>query len=395
MSVLIVDDDEMWLALHERRLRNAGIECRSTQWGKEAIEIALTDTSIKFALVDEILFVPPIPQNEEKRVLQQFQGTGVVRRINDRRPDIKIVMVTSAPQLRSGGDNIIFRKETAALRRTAGVIDLVHKDDIEKDPEGEYKWLIEGLLRPATQAVTDIDVKPRVLIGLGFDRETYAPMAESIAESLGKKPQMKWLRISPLLRIGEGAIDKLFERADEKKVFVEMPASKRLDPSGIKADSSAFSILFFLAKQAETGKEVLIREGDYQYAPRNSVRTHRAYTNRPAHAAQAPAGETKTIFEDELTSSIPDLDKYVNQDFVSEYDADGRRRLRDGVQIEGSPEKKNSPLKTAISRLKRTLASLNVGRAHKLFNFEGGGYRPGFRVGIIIYTTDLTKGRSR
>lgn len=60
-SILILDDDERWVALHERRLRGAGLECRSTLSADEAIKIIQSDKSIEFALIDEILYVPPIP----------------------------------------------------------------------------------------------------------------------------------------------------------------------------------------------------------------------------------------------------------------------------------------------------------------------------------------------
>ena len=51
-TILILDDDEMWLARHERRLSQAGFKCRSTQLAKEAIEIGKTDVSVKFAFID-------------------------------------------------------------------------------------------------------------------------------------------------------------------------------------------------------------------------------------------------------------------------------------------------------------------------------------------------------
>lgn len=59
LSTLILDDDELWLTQHERRLTQAGFKCRSTQLAKEVIDIVKTDPSIKFALIDEILFVTP------------------------------------------------------------------------------------------------------------------------------------------------------------------------------------------------------------------------------------------------------------------------------------------------------------------------------------------------
>ncbi len=89
----------MWLARHERRLSQAGFKCRSTQLAKEAIEIGKTDFSVKFALIDEILYVPPLPVDKTQCELQRWQGSGVIREIAALRSDIQFIVVTSAPQL--------------------------------------------------------------------------------------------------------------------------------------------------------------------------------------------------------------------------------------------------------------------------------------------------------
>jgi hypothetical protein len=71
--VLILDDDERWLALHERRLKNAGINYYGTQHSTTAIEFAKKN-DIKIALIDEVLFVPPV-FNEQEGELQHWQGS--------------------------------------------------------------------------------------------------------------------------------------------------------------------------------------------------------------------------------------------------------------------------------------------------------------------------------
>ena len=149
-KVLILDDDELWLSTHELRLTKAGLICHPTQFAKEAIAAAKRNPLIKFALVDEVLYMPPIPIQEEMRELQRWQGHGVIREIHSVRPDIQFVVITDAPDLASvaqGGDRQVFGRKTAKLRRQVGVIDLIHKIDIQVDPDSSYGWLIDLLKR--------------------------------------------------------------------------------------------------------------------------------------------------------------------------------------------------------------------------------------------------------
>lgn len=144
-TILILEDNEMWLARHERRLQEAGFRCHSTQLAEEAINIAKIDSSIKFALVDEVLFVPPIPVDPVNRQLQRWQGSGVIRELSPLRPDIKFTVVTSSPQLKSKGDSQAFRRATYKLKSLPGVVDVIHQQDIDENPEALYQWLINSL----------------------------------------------------------------------------------------------------------------------------------------------------------------------------------------------------------------------------------------------------------
>ncbi|MEL6779878.1 MAG: TIR domain-containing protein [Cyanobacteria bacterium J06597_16] len=145
-TVLILDDDKLWLSRHKKQLNEAGFKTYATERSKDAIKTLKTDPSIKFALIDEILYVPPLPPNEEDRELQSTQGLGVVREINEQDLDVRVIIVTSAPYSRGDGTRL-FRRETAALRRHAGVIDVIHKIDISENPEESYHWLIDLLRR--------------------------------------------------------------------------------------------------------------------------------------------------------------------------------------------------------------------------------------------------------
>lgn len=357
LSILILDDDEKWLARHERRFREAGFKCRATQFAKEAIDIAKTDSTIKFAMVDEILFVPPVTDGKTGE-LQRWQGSGVVREIAHQRPDIQIIMVTSAPQLRSQGDSQLLTKETAKLRRQDGVRDLIHKQDIDENPDREYNWLLDLLKKPLSGIKIEI-IKPRLLIGLGVQPELlngskYKRLRQCLKEMGTSEYEMDMtvkrflMKLQPL----------------EKAVFVEMPGSKKLDrTSSIKPGFQSFQILEFLAQRAEQGSEVNISEADYNFSTRKS---------------------SSGIDPDS------DLDQRSKNDFAFEYNSQGRKGLKLGVQIEGR-SLASSRLKVAIHRLSQQLVKLNVGTPGQLFSAEQGCYRPTFDMGIVLYAIEAGK----
>lgn len=355
-SILVLDDDELWLARHERRLKQAGFVCYSTQEAKEAIKIAKTNPSVKFALIDEILYVTPIPVAEEQRELQRWQGTGVIREICAQRSDMQVIVVTAAPVFLSDGNNQLFRRETAKLRRQGGVIDVIHKSDIEEDPESSYDWLIDLLKQPNVSVKAAV-ITPKVLIGLGFTSDEHQAMAEQM-----NMPKKQYLPIAPLLKKGgQKILDSFWERAKEKSVLLEMPGSKKLDfLSGIKVESKAFQILAFLAKKTEIQTLPIIRDQDYHCSPRKP---------RPQ------------------VDNIPENDVLAVYDYAYGYETDNKLRSRFGIQIEGGISQ-NSQLKVAIHRLSKQLSEFNVGPARKLFTYEPEhkGYHPCFELGIVLYT---------
>lgn len=357
LNILILDDDEKWLALHERRLRQAGFKCRATQYAKEAIEIIKTDGTVKFALLDEILFVPPVIEGKTGE-LQRWQGSGVVREIANHRPDVQIIMVTSAPQLRSQGDSRLFTKETAKLRRQSGVIDIIHKQDIDEEPDKEYSWLIDLIKKPLSAIKIEI-IKPRLLIGLGVEPEVlngskYKRLRQCLKETGTSEYEMDVTVKRFLMKL----------QLTEKSVFLEMPGSKKLDrTSSIKPDSQSFQILEFLARRSEQGSEVKICETDYHFSARKSS------------SGIDPDGE---------------LDSRVVDDLAFGYNSQGRKGLKLGVQIEGRSQN-SSRLKVAIHRLSQQLVKLNVGTPGQLFSSEQGCYRPAFDLGIVLYAKEVGK----
>ncbi len=358
-SILILDDDEMWMARHERRLIQAGFRCFATQNSAAAIDLGKSETSIKFALIDEILFVPPVPLDENQRELQRWQGSGVIREINNLRRDIQYIIITSAPQLRSQGELPLFTRETSQLRRQTNVIDVMHKQDIETDPDHEYQWLIEEIFQRSQPAIDpNSTIKPRVLLGLGFDQTIF----DSLADQLDQKRRSR-LSISPLLKDlpnPEKVLNEFIDRATEQRFFIEAPGSKTLDNHiRIKPQSQSGQILRTLASRAELRQEIIIRETDYQYAPRSNQ-----------HQIDA------------------DMDERSIADFAYNYN-DGRKSPSTGIQIENRPTE--SRLKTAMHRLKQDLAKANVAAPEAQFTFTQQGYQPTFELGIFCYVHKPTK----
>lgn len=363
-KILILEDDELWLARHERRLKACGFEWRSTQRALEAITIAKTDPSIKFALIDEILYVPTAKEDDLKE-LQRYQGSAVVKQIAKYRSDIQTIIVTSAPELRSKDNTRVFRRETAKLRRQRGVVDVIHKQDIEDAPDEAYGWLIDLLKRPSTGERVEI-VKPRLLVGL------------EVPADILNGAKYKELR-TLLLELGAGeanlpdSVDGFligWEKSSNlgKTIFIEMPGSKRLAPCpNIKSDSQNLKILEILACRAAKKEEVTISRQDYLFSPRKSGKK----------------GDPP-----------PEYDSREVKDFAYQVGDDGRKRLREGVQFEGQP-KRSDPFKLQMNRLKDLLFSLNMGDRKDLFKVEQGCYYPLFEIDIILHSPNLYPAKKR
>ncbi|MEM9215832.1 MAG: hypothetical protein AAGD25_16005 [Cyanobacteria bacterium P01_F01_bin.150] len=360
--VLILDDDELWLARHERRLRQAGFETFTTEHSKEALKVLKTNPAIKFALIDEILYVPPIPLAEEEKELQNLQGEGVIREINKQRADVQFIIVSAAPYQKSGEDIQVLLRETARLRRHPGVLDIIHKLDIQENPQDTYEWIIDLLKRSRNTTAAKV-IRPKILIGLGFTKEEHETMAEQM-----EIKRKQYMPIAPLLKKAGNSkiLENFFERAKEKSIFLEMPGMKKPDKlKEIKSNSSAFKILSFLAQQSERKEETLICEEDYKHFTRHSKK--------------------KGIDIDE------DSDDVANRAFAFGYDHENKQgSLNDGVQIE-QKNQNNSALKVAISRLSKKLQDLNVGPSKQLFYYDSRGYKPTFELSIVVFAIRSSK----
>jgi hypothetical protein len=362
-KVLILDDDEMWLARHERRLREAGFECHCTQLASDAIDWAKTQL-FSYALVDEILLVPPIPDDESKREMQRWQGSGVVREVVKARPNLHIILVTAAPILRSRGDAHIVTGETARLTRQPGVVDIIHKQDITADPDREYGWLIQSLWErfkgPTIIGFSQL-IMPRVVIRLDIESKIFESLSEWLndradSEVARRRDELSyrsfWSGGLPLL--GEG-VSEIIPRAQHKSAYIELGGSKkRVQCKGIKPGSSEFRILLTLARRADEEGVPVIFEMDYEY------------DLRQRHSAAARSAGIDKVSFGEIAS--------------------GREGTNPGIHIVGREGNRTPPLKVAISRLRKKLERLNVGPAALLFTgHQKGAYRAEFDATIVLH----------
>lgn len=387
-TVLILDDEEDWIARHEYRLRQAGFECLSTQYGDQAIEIAKQKPSIKFALIDEILYVPPVSEKEEDNERQRLQGREVRREIVKHIPNIRVIMVTAAAERRIGGNTFIIPEEASELRRQRRVVGVIHKYDINRDRDGTYDWLVDLMSGGQTSFAAYQAGRPRVIVALGFDVELYknivkqgaeicrdlieqeayvSPDEKAVFTDQSRVIEPSWVPVSIFMRTAPQALEGLKGRADTKGILIEDPGSKRIRfcPE-IKEGSASFKILMFLAERAAKREERAISEGDYEPVRR---------TTRSKKHPTLPS---------EMDSAL--------EDFAFERDVDYRLRTRKGVSIEGTP-KKNSRLKVAIHRLSQQLADQNIGAAQQLFSCVQGTYRLSFDVNVGLCSSPLLQAK--
>jgi CheY-like chemotaxis protein len=155
-KILILEDEKEMRNKHVRWLEAAGFKCCPTHDGRQAIAWAKRDSAIKFALIDHILKVQPIPEGEEGEN-QQFTGEGVIREINTERLDMEFIFVTFAPQEEAQRSENPFKLLDVAYKlkyENRGIIDFVHRYDIERDEESVYTRIIE-LIRGRVRAAEE------------------------------------------------------------------------------------------------------------------------------------------------------------------------------------------------------------------------------------------------
>ncbi|QLE57461.1 response regulator [Nostoc sp. TCL26-01] len=137
LTVLILEDEPIWLTLHKDQLEKAGIHCYATQNANEAIEFAIR-YNVKIALIDEILFVSPGQAGE----LQGLQGRGVLRKIIHHGLDTKFIFITASPYNKGQFNEPGFWREYVSLKILPGVVEVINKQEIEHNLEETYERII-------------------------------------------------------------------------------------------------------------------------------------------------------------------------------------------------------------------------------------------------------------
>lgn len=143
ITILILEDDEKWLNKHTSRLETAGFKCYPTQYADDAIKVAKNNPSIQFGLIDYILYIP------DSQDRQDIQGKGVVNNINHEKPDMKFIFITDLPVTEAGTDkNLdIYKQKINDLKALPGVIDIIDKEDLERDADDYYNRIITLIKR--------------------------------------------------------------------------------------------------------------------------------------------------------------------------------------------------------------------------------------------------------
>jgi CheY-like chemotaxis protein len=169
-KVLILEDDLTILNRHQAALERLGIVCFPTQLARQAIDLMLGDRSIRFALIDVILheidesssrFELDLTSNYliNEPEMQAYTGDGVVREINSHRSDVKYIFITSSPENRSqqsNGQFSAFRKEEERLRRNRGVVDFIHRYQVDGDALRIYEKVAHHIKKTYVSSSTPV-----------------------------------------------------------------------------------------------------------------------------------------------------------------------------------------------------------------------------------------------
>ena len=182
-KVLILDDEKEWVSKHKFWLEDAGLECIYVYDGREAVDIAINDHSIKVALIDEIL----LEKDEDgMTVTQPLQGGDVRNEIRKQREDIYFIIISSKPEKefekwKKEKDRLPDFRETNTieknLRQEERVVNFYHKYSFE-DPQKideEYHFLLKDIqeilqIRPYQNTTINLEF-PSLYIGLGVNAE--------------------------------------------------------------------------------------------------------------------------------------------------------------------------------------------------------------------------------
>lgn len=263
-KALVLEDEEDWLNRHRIALEADGIECVCTRNGKSAIALVLQDRSIMVGVIDEILLSGP----DE---LQKDQGSDVVQKIHQERPEVKFVMISAKPFIESGGESRTLLREERKLRQIVHAF--YHKWDLRDAPKEEYSHLAMTVksLHPG------MHYEGRVLVGFGLEQVTF----EGIRENFGSGKSW-WMDVSRWDETDESKryiVECLFASPPrtqlpvrENLIFYVGPGDRR--PFRVPEFApSEIRFLKVFAQKAAFGEEALITPGDYFNGSKRALKT--------------------------------------------------------------------------------------------------------------------------
>lgn len=402
--ILILDDETDWVARHKYWLEESGFECIYTQSADEAVEIALADTSIKVALIDEILMT-----NGQK---QDLQGQDVRDEIRNQRRDVQFIVVTYLPQLKAKEEPDtdqalhVFSKASKSLERESQVAAVFHKRHLEnkKEQDNEYKCLIQEIKQilepqPSTTKKAVQVVLPSLWVVLSVIGEFF----EGLDDRKRKKPREFFNEFSSESVLEPSQLNSLVKTFWNQVRDIEK-GSQPSSRSSVKPTQQTFQILskaiYFKTPGVNQLKELRLREPRRKNRPLIKPTT-RSFQILEFLAWKVERGEAKSISEDEYRKFICDEPIQVSNSnkglgaaiskYGNEFDEDGRR-TRAGIGTEGKSEG-ILRLKVEIQRLENKIAKPEFGfQSHKrLFECELGTstYTPEFDVGILFERADF------
>jgi CheY-like chemotaxis protein len=139
-EILILEDDPVCASEHQKRLEGAGLKCHLFHSAEDAVNFARKHLSIKFGLIDEILWTVENPDNPSEQ--QRWQGKDAILQIDKTRPGMWFIFVTKAPLIWSNGDVTKLEEERELLRQASPrVVSIFSKNAFEVNPDAAYDAL--------------------------------------------------------------------------------------------------------------------------------------------------------------------------------------------------------------------------------------------------------------
>jgi CheY-like chemotaxis protein len=166
-TVLVVEDDNLWLALHSRELKIRGFSVLEAQSPSAALDALRADREGKIAcaLIDH-LFAGPNGHGYLGR-----SGIDVINeaRTLPRSEPLRFALVTESSTVKIAGEDYLLIAEHDELVRRAGAGVLVlSKRDFQANPEVAYEHLARAFLNGAGAPAGGPGAR-RLAVGLGID----------------------------------------------------------------------------------------------------------------------------------------------------------------------------------------------------------------------------------